>query len=92
MNQNCNHEEIQSRLNLGNACYHLVQNLLPPCLSKNVKIKICRTIILPVVSFECDTWSPISREEHRLRVFTNRVLRSTSGSEREEVTAGWRNL
>ena len=49
-NQNSIHEEIKSRLKSGNACYHLVQNLLcSSLLYKNLKIKICRTIILPVV-------------------------------------------
>jgi len=53
-NQNSIQEEIKSRLNLGNACYHLVQNLLSSSLaSKNLKIKIYRTIILPVVLYGC---------------------------------------
>ena len=56
-NQNSIQEEITSRSNSGNACYHLVQNLLSSSLlSKNLKIKICRTIILPVVC-GCETWS-----------------------------------
>jgi hypothetical protein len=58
--QNCIHEEIRSRLNLGNACYHAVQNLLSSrLLSRNVKIKIYRTIILPVVLYGCETWSHV---------------------------------
>jgi len=48
-------------------------------LSKNLKIKIYRTIILPVVLYECETWSLILREERRLRVFENRVLRRVFG-------------
>jgi hypothetical protein len=56
--QNCIHEEIRSRLNSGNACYHAVQNLLSSrLLSRNVKIKIYRTIILPVVLYGCETLS-----------------------------------
>jgi sorting nexin-29 len=56
--QNCIHEEIRSRLNSGNACYHAVQNILSShLLSRNVKIKIYRTIILPMVLFGCETWS-----------------------------------
>jgi hypothetical protein len=75
-NQNCIHMEIRSRLNLGNAGYHAVQNLLSShLLSRNVKIKINKTIILPVVLYGCETWSLMLREEHRLRVFENRVLR-----------------
>ena len=57
-NQNSIQEEIKSRLKLGNACYHSVQNLLSSSLpSKNLKIKIYRTIILPVGLYRCETWS-----------------------------------
>jgi hypothetical protein len=70
------HEEIISRLNSGNACYHFIQSLLSSCLlSINVKVKIHKNIILPFVLYECETWSLTLREEHRLRVFENRVLR-----------------
>jgi len=63
-NQNSFREEIKSRLKSGNACYHSVQNLLSSSLlSKNVKIKIYRTIILPVVLYGCETWSLTLREE-----------------------------
>jgi hypothetical protein len=93
MDQNCIHEEIRSRLNLGNAWYHAVQNLLSSCLlSINVKIKIYRTIILPVVLYGCETYSLTLREEHRLRVFENRVLRRIFGPKRDKVTGGWRKL
>jgi hypothetical protein len=69
-------EEIKSRLNLGNACYHLVQSLLSShLLSRNVKVKIYKTIILCVVSYGSETRSLPLREEHRLRAFENRVLR-----------------
>jgi hypothetical protein len=62
---NCMNEEIKSRLNLGNACYHSVQSLLSSCLlSRNVKVKIYKTIILPVVLYRCETWSLTLREEH----------------------------
>jgi hypothetical protein len=57
-NQNDIHDEIKSTLNSGNACYHSVQNLLSSRLiSKNLKIKIYKTVILPVVLYECKTWS-----------------------------------
>jgi len=63
-------------LKLGNACYHSVQNLLSSrLLSKNLKIKIYRTIILPVVLYGCETWSLTLREVRKLRVFENRMLR-----------------
>jgi hypothetical protein len=55
--QNLIHEEIK-RLNLGNACYHSIQNLLSSrLLSNNIKIRIYKTIILPVVLYWCKTWS-----------------------------------
>ena len=58
MNQNSIKGEIKNRLNSGNACCHLVHNHLFSCLlSKNIKIEIYRTIILPVVLYGCDTWS-----------------------------------
>ena len=83
-NQNCIQEEIKSKLKLGNACYHSVQNLLSSSvLSKNLRIKIYRTIILPVVLYGCETWSLTLREEHRLRVFQNRVLRRIFGPKKD---------
>jgi hypothetical protein len=54
-------------------------------LSRNVKVKIYKTIILPVVLYGCETWSFTLREEHRLRVFENRVLRRIFGLKRDEV-------
>ena len=63
-NQNSIQEEIKSRLKTGNACYRPVQTLLSSSLlSKNLKIKIFRTIILPVVLYECETWSPTLMED-----------------------------
>jgi hypothetical protein len=72
-------------MNSGNACYHSVQSLLSSrLLSKNVKIRIYKTIILPVL-YECETWSLTFREEHRLRMFENRVLRRIFGLKRDEM-------
>ena len=83
-NQNSIQEEIKSSLKLLNACYQSVQNLLSSSLlSKNLKIKIYRTIILPVVLYGCETSSLTLREEHRLRVFENRMLRTIFGPRRE---------
>jgi hypothetical protein len=62
------------------------------CLSKNFKIRIYKTNILPVVLYECETWSPTLREEHRLGVFENRVLMRIFGSKRDEVTGEWTKL
>ena len=70
-----------------------MSNLLSSSLlSKNVKGKTYRTIILPVVLYECETWSLTLREECRLRVFVNRVLRRIFGPKRDEVTGEWRRL
>jgi hypothetical protein len=55
-------------------------------LSKNTKIKIDRTIILPVVLYGCETWSLTLREERRLRVFKTRMLRRIFGPKRDKVT------
>jgi hypothetical protein len=86
-NRNSIHEEIKSRLKSGNACYHLVQNLLSSrLLSKITKIRAYGTIILPVVLYGCETWSLT------LRVFENRVLRRIFGPKRDEVTGEWRRL
>ena len=64
-----------------------MQNLLSSSLpSKTLKIKIYRTVSLPVVLYGCETWSLTLREERRLRVFENRVLRRVFGPKRDEVT------
>ena len=73
--------------------HHSVQNLLSSSLlSKNLKIKIYRIIILPFVLYACETWSLTLREECRLMVFENRVLRRIFGPKRDEVTGEWGKL
>ena len=70
-----------------------MQNLLSfRVLSKNLKIKIYRTVIFLVVLCGCETWSLTLREEHRLRVFENRVLRRIFGPKKDELTGEWRKL
>ena len=64
----------------------------PGCCPKNLKIKIYKTIIFPVVLYGCETWSLTLREERRLRVFENRMLRRVFGPRRDEVTGEWRKL
>ena len=87
-NQNYIQEEIKSRLKSGNICCLSVQNLLSSCLlSKNIKIKIYKTIILPVVLYVCETWLLTLREERRLRVCENRVLWRICGPKRDKVTS-----
>jgi hypothetical protein len=73
-NQNLIQEEIKRRLISGNASYHSVQDLLSSrLLSKNLKIRMQKTIILPVILYGCETWSLTLKEEHRLRVFENDI-------------------
>ena len=70
-----------------------MQNLLSSSLLlKNLKIKLCRTIILPVDLYGCGTRSLTLREERRLRVFENRVMRRIFGAKRNEKTGEWRKL
>jgi hypothetical protein len=87
-NQNFIQGEIKRRLKAVNACYHLVQNLWSSCLLyKHIRIRIYKTIILPVVLYECLCLT--LRERHRLRVCENRVLRRIFGPKRDE---SWRKL
>jgi hypothetical protein len=73
--------------------YIYIQNLLSfRVLSKNVNIKIYKTIILPLVLYGCETWSVILREEYKLRVFEYRMLRIIFGPKRDEETGGWGKL
>ena len=91
--QNSTNEEIKSRLNTGKACYHSVQDLLScSLLFKNTKIKIYRTIILPVLLYGCETWSHTLRDKHRLRMFENRVLRKIFWPKSNNVRGEWRRI
>ena len=75
-NQNSMQEEITSRMKSGKACNHSVKNLLSPSLlSKNLKMNIYRTIVLPVMVCGCEAWSLTLREERRVRVFEKKVVR-----------------
>jgi len=77
----------------GNACYNSVQNILSSSLlTKNLKVKIYRNLILPVVLYVCEAWSLTLREERRLRVLENRVLRRIFGPKTDERTEEWRKL
>ena len=92
-NKNYFQIETKSRLKPDNACYHSVQNLLSLSLiTKIFKIKIYRNIILPLVLFGRKTWSFTMREERRLRMFENRVLRRIFEPKRDEETRKWRKL
>ena len=61
-------------------------------LSKKLKVKTYKTIILPVVLYGRETWSVTLKEEHRLRVFENKVLRKIFGAKKDEITGEWRKL
>ncbi|KAJ4452079.1 hypothetical protein ANN_03595 [Periplaneta americana] len=77
-NINDTREEIKHRINMGNACYYSVEKILSSSLlSRNLKVRIYKTVILPVVLYGCETWTLTLGEEHRLRVFENKVLRKT---------------
>ena len=75
-------------------CFYIVQQQPLPIsmLSKNLKIKIYRNIILLVVLYGCETWSLTLGEERKLRVFENMVLSRIFGPRRDEVTGEWRRL
>ncbi|KAJ4449015.1 hypothetical protein ANN_00409 [Periplaneta americana] len=79
---------------MGNVCYYSVEKLLSSSLlSKNLNVRIYKTvIILPVVLYGCETWTLTLREEHRLRVFKNKVLRKIFVVKRDEVIEEWRKL
>ena len=80
INQNYIHEEIKCRFTAGNSCYYSVQTLLSSrLLSNHLKIKIYKTIILPVVLYGCEAWSLSLSEECRVRVFEDRILRRIFG-------------
>ncbi|KAJ4432469.1 hypothetical protein ANN_21088 [Periplaneta americana] len=86
-NINDTREEIKRRINMGNACYYSVEKLLSSSLlSKNLKVRIYKTVILPVLLYGCETWTLTLREEHRFRAFENKVLRKIFGAKRDEVT------
>jgi hypothetical protein len=83
-------ERFMRRLNSGYACYHSLQKILSShLLSKSIRIRIHSTIILILVLYGCETWSLTLREQHRLRVFGNKVLRRIFGPKRYEVTGMW---
>ena len=87
-NQNSIQEEIKCRLKAGNSCYYSVQTLLSSRTSKNLKIKIHKTL---VVLYGCETWSLTLMEKCWQRVFENRFLGKISGLKRAE-NGEWRRL
>ncbi|KAJ4446034.1 hypothetical protein ANN_12720 [Periplaneta americana] len=92
-NINDTREEIKHRINMGNACYYSVEKLSSSSLlSKNLKVRIYKTVILPVVLYGCETWTLTLGEKHKLRVFENKILRKIFGAKRDEVTGEWRKL
>jgi hypothetical protein len=79
-----NQNLIQEEMNLDNACYHSMLNILSSwLLSKNIKVRIYKTINLPVVLFGCETCSMKLRKEHKFKVFEKKVLRRIFGPKRD---------
>ena len=92
-NTNDMREEIKRRINMGSACNYSLEKILSfRLLSKKLKVKTYKTIILPVVLYGCETWSHTLREEHRLRVFENKVLTKIFGAKTDEISGEWRKL
>ncbi|KAJ4452338.1 hypothetical protein ANN_03863 [Periplaneta americana] len=92
-NINDTREEIKHRINVEMpVIIRLRSSYHPVCCQKNLKVRIYKTVILPVVLYGCETWTLTLREEHRLRVFENKVLRKIFGAKRDEVTGEWRKL
>ena len=78
---------------MGNACHYSLEKMLSSrLLSKKLKVKTYKTIILPVVLYGYETWSLSLRDEHTLRVFENKVLRKTFGDKKDYITGEWRKL
>ena len=77
-------EDMKCRINMGNACYYSLEKILSSyLLSKKLKVKTYKSIILPVVLCFCKTWSLTLREEHRLRVFKIEVVRKIFGAKKD---------
>jgi hypothetical protein len=92
-NQNSIQEKNHSTLQSGNACCHLVKNLLSSILlHKTINIKILRTVILSIVLHGYENWSLTLEEEHMLSVFQSKVVRSIFGPKRDEVKGEWREI
>ena len=92
-NTNDMREEIKRRINMGNACYYSLEKILSSrLLSKKLKVNTHKTVMLPVVLYDCETWSLTLREEHGLRVFENKVLRKIFGTKKYEITGEWRKI
>ncbi|KAJ4449395.1 hypothetical protein ANN_00794 [Periplaneta americana] len=90
-NINDNREEIKRRINMGTACYYSVEKLLSSSLlSKYLKVKIYKTVILPIVLYGCETRTLTLREEQRLKMFENKFLRKIFGAKRDEDPEEWR--
>jgi hypothetical protein len=75
-----------------NILHSVATKLSSRLLSRKLKVKTYKTIMLQVVLYGCETWPLTLRKEHRLRVFENRVLRRIFGAKRDEVTGEWRKL
>ena len=78
---------------MGNACHYSLEKILSfRLLSKKLKVNTYKTITVPVALYGCETWSLTLREEHRLTVFENKVLRKIFGAKKDEIIGEWRKL
>ena len=77
---------------MGNACYYSLEKISPSLLSKKLRVNTYKTVILPVVLYSCEIWSLTLREEQKLRVFKNKVLRKMLGTKRDEIIGEWGKL
>jgi hypothetical protein len=84
--------KVFTHLRLGERLKRTFPKVASRLLSKNINIIRYKTIISPMILYGCETWSLILREEHKLRVFKNRVLRRIFGQKRDEVTGDWSKL
>ena len=90
-NTNDIREEIKRRINMGNARYYSLENILSSHLqSRKLKVNTYKIILLPAVLYGCETRSFTLREANRLRMFENKVLRKIFGAKRDEITGEWR--
>ena len=92
-NKNDIREEIKRRINMYNTFYYSLEKILSThVLSRKLEVNTYKTIILPVALYGCGTWSLTLKEEHRLSVFENKVLRKIFWAKTDEITGEWRNL
>ena len=89
-NTNDIHEEIKRRIKMGNVCYYSLEKMSSSLFSNKFKVNIKQSYT--VVLYGCETWSLTLREEHRLTIFVNKVLRKIFGTKKDEIIGEWSKL